>query len=879
MAFPTGWSGYEEVYIIDFPSSGTGQIFHTHTSGFSSSWKSVVASDGRDIRVTTANGNRLPVDVIYMDAGNGYLEFNLTGLYSRDPRERIRFWVGNTGATFEDATGIYGQYAVYPDYLYGYYPTGGGLDRTRNQNHLTGTNTQTGQNFVGLRTTLYNGSAYSMCNVGITGNPLSLSLFYNTSVNSGNQTLIGLFNSNSTGSSMELRLRGTDDRTTITARGQTTINVLIGDNFETGVWGQIGGSFVADNNRNVYTNGINQNSTSTRIIPSGLNRFGIGAFLGSSISGYSSASVCLAEVYTGVKNDTQFLYDYVSSTGNFYSTGWRPAFNPVGWSGYDEVSIIYEASGNLYDQVYLLSTALLSNTLLTVANTSGTDLRITKTDNATELPIDVINFNKSQTGMIAFAWPGVKISGQQDKIRVWAGNTGISQYPDTGVFGKYSVYNTGILGFYPDGGGDDRTRNQLNMNRINVSPGGLAGPLSGLKATNYSSIGTMSAVAFPSAEIRWPLNIWSVFWTNITNQDQIVAAAGVSTSNSRYNNAIRLNSSTGVTHHLDVNAGSLEVIARSGYSASNWYSADAYNNEGIVKSIYFNGKHQNSGSVGITFGISNMSIGAYSGATVPATGLPLNGRVSLTSFDMSKRYGYEPIYNHEMIFNHNNFYNGAGWTPFTGFGGGGGSEGSLISIESIVNAYTYTQGMINVNLNFGGNIYSNTSSIGDIRSIVRFVGSANSTTNEVGVLQSNFGLQIEGSDGSVTSSAANLNMGVGFAGQSNSRTFSSLEAAVIRLLEAEINARTSGQGVVLRGIDLSANSANNTQIEANVILSIPLSSLSEVLSSLNGTLTIPITGCTIEDNIVEFVVYLTMNSENPLYISRNKTSTFVHLQE
>ena len=896
--FPTGWSGYEEVYIREFPSSATGQIFRVSTAGFSDSWKSAVSSDGRDIRVTTANGNRLPVDVVYMENGNGYLEFNLTGLYPRDARERIRFWVGNSNATFEDATGIYGQYSVYPNYLYAYYPTGGGLDRTRNQNHLTGTNVTTGQSYAGLRSTLYSASGYSMCNIGITGVPLSLSVYYNTFVSTGNQTLIGLFNSNSTGNCIELRLRGSDDRTLVVVRSNASTNIVVGDVFDTGVWGQVGGAFVANNNRTVYTYGQNQNSSTTAITGTGINRFGIGAFLGSTISGYSSSSICLAELYSGVKNDAQFLYDYTNPTGRFYSTGWYPAFSPNGWSGYDEVTIVYEASGNLYDQVYLLSTALLSNTLLTVANSSGADLRITKTDNATELPIDVINFNQSQTGMIAFAWPGVKVSGQQDKIRIWAGNSSASPYPDTGVYGRYKVYNTGILGFYPDGGGNDRTQNQRNMTGYNNTAGGLVGPLSGLKATDYTSNGSISVVGIPS-NVRRPLNIWSVFWTDITNQNQVVASAGASSVNSRYNNAIRLNVFTGVAHHLDVSAGNLEVIAKSGFGVSTWYTADAYNDENIGKTIHLNGGNQSSGSIGITFGISNLAIGGYSGTVIPATGSLLNGRVSLTSFDMSKRYGYEPIYNYEMIFNHPNFYNDIGWTAFSSEGGGGGLS---IPLASIVNVFTSSYGRCDVSLSFEAVCLTNTNSFGTANlnfalggnsntytygfgtladsSLQALLGQINANTSSSGRLAST--LSLVGSNISTyTYSSGDIRNNVSLAGNTNTRTSGSgaLFDSLVQSLIGEINAKTASFGAVVSSVTLTGFDETASSVRGNIVLSVPLASVANIQTSLQGTLVVPATDCGIEPSTVEFMVYLTMNAPNPLYIMQNHSDIFYHILE
>lgn len=822
--FPSGWAGYEEILIRNFPTTSTtsGQVFRVFTSGFSTEWKNAVTSNGRDIRVTTANGTRLPVDVI----NTGYFEFNLTGSYPRDTRERIKIWVGNAGADFEPATGEFGQYAVYPSYYYAYYPSGGGLDRTRNQIHLTGVNTQTGDSFIpSLPSTFYDGSAYSISNSSYTGSvPLMMSTYFKSSVMTGDQVLMGTFNGDSTGNFNAIILRGNGDVTVFLTHSTNTRLAVQGDNYTSGVWGQAGGRMNAFNDRAVYTDGLEQASSSTNIIASGINRIGIGACLGSSISGHSQAHISWTKFYTGIKSEAEILYDFQNANNFYISSGWRPAFNPNGWSGYDEISISYEASGDLYDQIYLLSTSLLSPTLKSNANISGADLRIVKTDNVTELPLDVINFNQSNTGMLAFSWPGIKTSGQRDKIRVWAGNPSASKANVTGVFGQYNVYNTGIIGFYPDGGGQDRSRNQYNMTGFNAGTGDTTGPLSGLKATEYGGVNSLSSVRIPQL-IRRPLNIWSIFQTDLT-QIQVVAAAGA-ISNSRYNNAIRLNHLGQVTHHTDVNGGTLEVVALSGYSTATWYGADAYNDNASTRMIYLNGQHRNNGSIGLFFGTNVLSIGAFSGTTTPSTGQFFNGRISLTVFDGSTRSGYEPEYNHEMIFNHNNFYGASGWTTFAQSGV------TNIYLEGYSNTFTYAQSNIFV-----------TKSLDSI---------SNTKISTVAIITL--------ADGEIT--FINLD-GV-------SSTSTSMFGTIYKTtnIDGHSNTKTNAIGALVKDIRLFGDSNTSTSALGMVTLTVSLDAISATRTSLTGFATL-IDLSNQPDSDFEITVYVTIEKGKGLYICRQK---------
>ena len=111
----------------------------TDSAGF---WANV-ASDGKDIRVTSSDGNtEYPHDLYYIDTGNelGILAWKSDA--DTDASQTFRIYYGNSGASApaEDAT--YGRENVYMSEIkawhwFGYDPTGGVIDRTANDNDLT----------------------------------------------------------------------------------------------------------------------------------------------------------------------------------------------------------------------------------------------------------------------------------------------------------------------------------------------------------------------------------------------------------------------------------------------------------------------------------------------------------------------------------------------------------------------------------------------------------------------------------------------------------------------------------------------------------------------------------------------------------------------
>jgi hypothetical protein len=868
MSFPSGWSGYEEIYIPNMPSypTTTGQVFKISTTGFSTEWKNAVGISGQDVRVTTANGTRLPVDVVYMNNGNGHIEFNLTGDYPRDPRERIRFWVGNTGASFEPTTGIYGQYNVYPFNLFGYYPSGGGIDRTRYQNHLTGANTTTGETHLAVFPSTFYSGAYNSCVMtGITGVPLTMVSYVKTYTMTGNQVIMGLFNRQSTGNAYMLHFRGNNDTSAISVRNDSGNNTVGGDNYVSGVWGQFAGKFSLNNRRDIYKDGEQQASSTVAITGTGITTFGLGTYLGLTQSGSAVAHLSFVELYSGGKSEAALSYDYDNPINNSTSYGWHSAFNPVGWSGYDEITINEQATGALYDQTYILSTCLLSPTLLSMAQNFGGDLRIVKTDNVTELPIDVIHFDKTQTGMLGFIWPGQKIPGQIDKFRVWAGNSSATKYAPTDQFGQYNAYSTGMIGFYPSGGGRDRTSNQFHMTGIKlVSSGNLNGPLSGLYATDYSGTPANMGCNVPQL-LRAPVNIFSVFRADTDSSNQIVAAIG-SISNSRYTNAIRLNQFNGVTHHMNVTAGILEVEANSGFNNGVWYSADAYQDENINRYINLNGDYRNTGSLPVQFGSNALSIGGYSGTSTPSTGEYFNGAVSLTAFDTSKRYGYESIYNYHMVFDHPNFYSSSGWTNFDQ-GGSGDTGISYISLYGVSNVFTNGLGLPFSSINVASISSTNTAIYGLMTSdgitLVSIAGVVSIRTSSYGGTSK--GVNIAGSINTSTLGQGAGLKSVGLSANSNTQT-SSIAAPIVNItigtvnLVGESGTKTASIAAVTVLISAAAISEVRTMLEGYAI------NVSERPDQDNFDLTVYVN---VEN---EDCLYICRSSEMPLFITKNKSN-------
>jgi len=158
------------------------------------------------------------------------------------------------------------------------------------------------------------------------------------------------------------------------------------------------------------------------------------------------------------------------------------------WTGYAEATPIASIAANEPDWTHLINLANMPANWWSAVSASGIDIRATNDQNIF-IPLDLIEFNKSgNTGLAA-----VKLSQSStpQAIRLWVGNGSAVAVNNCSTYGKYQAYDEHWRGFWPSGGGDDRTQWLQHMTaRPTSAPpnvGGAAGPI-GNTATDYDGI-------------------------------------------------------------------------------------------------------------------------------------------------------------------------------------------------------------------------------------------------------------------------------------------------------------------------------------------------------------------------------------------------------
>jgi hypothetical protein len=139
----------------------------------------------------------------------------------------------------------------------------------------------------------------------------------------------------------------------------------------------------------------------------------------------------------------------------------------------------------------------------TAVGLSSATIRVALAGTTTQIPFDVIEFNgTTDTGLLAVKTQAIAGGTGVD---VYCGNASNTAYGFNDTYGKHNVYRTAIRGFWPSGGGGDRTRNGLHLNTVG-SPTIGAGPI-GAQSYTYSS--TARSTLLLSAAVNSPISFFS----------------------------------------------------------------------------------------------------------------------------------------------------------------------------------------------------------------------------------------------------------------------------------------------------------------------------------------------------------------------------------
>lgn len=542
---PLTWEGYSQATPDNAPSTLTGFTHWIDLSTLPASWWNVVGPSGGDIRATDGNNNPLPLDLIHFSKLNstGFVAVKHNALTTAQP---VRLWVGKSGMAQPQASDTYGQYNAYDSNWYAFYPDGGGNDRTQYANHMTHTNSTAADSagLIGVLSTDYDednhGGSDSYArhqDPGPETSPITLVCVarMNDPTNDAALNTMSL----ATGTTDAWRLLFSDSsnlgRCTATVQNTSSASAIAQGAVSADTFQHCAAVFVSTTSRFAYINGTTVGSDTTSITDPDdgtwflvLGRANHGALATTTFQG----KLALVQLHNVARSADWVNYQNQMLDQVTFWNGWSAFVTvnagagdpdldtdacPLGevpvsetgtWTGYAEATADplpsnTEGISILPDYTYLIDMSSFPASFWSAVLSSGQDIRVTDTNNIF-LPFDLIAFDKvATTGLLAVRQYAT--TGTGPTIRVWAGNASAVAVGSCAPYGRYRTYDQNYRGFWPYGGGQDRTQYANDLTAFgNVLAGDVTGPI-GSPATSFN--GTNQYYTCSSDKLPTDVNI------------------------------------------------------------------------------------------------------------------------------------------------------------------------------------------------------------------------------------------------------------------------------------------------------------------------------------------------------------------------------------
>jgi len=328
MAIPYNFSGYVELN----PPDNALPFYLVSLNGFPAAFWEAAQSDGDDVRASDQSNRELAVHRINW-TNNGSSGSGLIAVKKPikvDGFTRIRIWVGDSSATLPAVDATYGQYAVYPSSVRGFYPAGSGTDATSYQNNLNANGSvsgggQTGP-IAGSSATLFDGTD-DYYTASTATKPSAPPLTILASAYPANATaqmtaaLISDIGNANDYFALDLRGDQTSDPVRFTAR-RSTVADADSNGFIANAWNNLAAVASSTTSRTSYLNGVAGTANTTEIIPTGLDNLSIGALVRSTVAAYYSGRLsCVLFASTNwTATEVDLWNDMLTDQATFYGT-------------------------------------------------------------------------------------------------------------------------------------------------------------------------------------------------------------------------------------------------------------------------------------------------------------------------------------------------------------------------------------------------------------------------------------------------------------------------------------------------------------------------------------------------------------------------------
>jgi hypothetical protein len=503
------WAGYSEATPQSNPDEHLPE--YTHFVDLSlmpaSWWAEVKGPAGEDIRVADQSDTEVPSSLVdfSLSGQTGMLVFKMT---QPTTANKVRIWTGNEEAAAPAVDDTYGQYNCYDNYWRGFWPDGGGISNQTQYSNNTATankannvadalipyyGAETGP--IGANATDFNLGTHTYWLIAdwITNQSLAaqeawtfIAAFYRDDL--AGQNLRGLVRIyKAIGFAWQALMAGfnaTDSLThTVSDDGVgATVNSSPGGTAVAN-WRHHAAVFSSDDLRAAIHDGAGK-QTDTDNFSTTIDHLQIGSdFAGVPASG----EVALVQVHTVARSDAWVKYQaemmdqvtFWGTIGEFQLQNVSPddelliSACPVGevpqtevgtWDGYALLTPEDPSDGSVSKFSHMIDLSELPAGWWTQAvarGKSGLDIRATNTAN-TIIPFDLVEINlTNSTGLGVIRKSQAK--GAPSAIRLWVGNASAITVDPCNAYGQYLAYDADWRGFWPAGGGTDRTQYKNDM--------------------------------------------------------------------------------------------------------------------------------------------------------------------------------------------------------------------------------------------------------------------------------------------------------------------------------------------------------------------------------------------------------------------------------
>lgn len=332
MAFPTGYAGYDTITPANPTASLTDFFYILNANLLSASWWANVKSDGGDVYAyNDATADQFPVYLHNWDYGanTGLIFFQFTGTKATSA-EAVRIYAGNASNSQPAAGDAYGQHAVFPSHVRGFWPDSGGNDLTSYANHLTANGGVTSGGVAGpitssLATDFDASDDYFHTTVSVpTTQPLSMLTSIYRDATGSTHIPISVGDTATDVNYSEMRVQ--TDQVNSTDRGSAFAGATGGSTLSASTWYRIAAMHNSATSRRAILNGVQQASNTTSVSLSGFDQIRVGAATrGTAPSSFMNGRLAFVALHTANLSDAWLAHDSAmlatGSQSGFYTAG------------------------------------------------------------------------------------------------------------------------------------------------------------------------------------------------------------------------------------------------------------------------------------------------------------------------------------------------------------------------------------------------------------------------------------------------------------------------------------------------------------------------------------------------------------------------------